>query len=167
MTSSVYDPERVEDRNRLIAMDEVLPPVLASLPDASGEADDIAECLFERHRGAYADEGGSVVVFGNDGFSVDHRSRSEVAQVVDSCLRLGLSLEAFGVCRGGYTWALILSCPGEECGEGLVADLLRAVWYAWCDASGVPRPSDRAWAVRTLARSATARRAHDWSRNGF
>ena len=56
MISSACDPERVEVRNRLIVMDEMLPPVLASLPDASGEADDIAECLFERHRGAYADE---------------------------------------------------------------------------------------------------------------
>ena len=167
MISSVHDPERVRDRNRIVATDVGLPPVLVTLPDASREADDIAECLFERHRGAYADEGVRVVVFGNDGFAEDHRSRSEVAQVVEVCLNLGLRLEAFGVCPEGYTWALVVGCPDGECGETLADDLQRAVGGAWCDASEVPRPSDWEWEFGPLAPSTPAEARHVWSRDGF
>lgn len=80
---------------------------------------------------------------------------------------LGLRLEAFGVCRGGYTWALVVECPDGECGETLADDLQRAVWGAWCDASGVPRPSDRAWEFGPLAPSTPAEARHVWSRDGF
>jgi hypothetical protein len=167
MINSLQDPRRVQDRNRLIALDGGLPLVLTTLIDAGRLADAIAVRLFERHRGAYADEDGTIVVFGNDGFADDKRSRREVAQVVEDCQSLGLGLEAFGVCRDGYTWALVMSCPCGESDETLVSSIQRAVWDAWCDASGVPRPSDRVWAVLPPGTSATTEAMHEWSRDGF
>jgi hypothetical protein len=167
MTSTVFGPERVAHRNHVITMDVGLPPVLATLPDAGLVADEVTERLFHHHRGAYADEGGGIVVFGNDGFAKDHRSRREVAHVVGVCLHLGLDLEAFGVCGEGCTWALVVSCPSEESVEAITAVLHQETFAAWFEASGVPVSRGPMWAVRQFIRSRTARAGHLWSRDGF
>ena len=167
MTSTMFCPDRIARRNRLITTVGDIPPVLATLPDAGLEADDATERLFHHHRGAYADEGGGIVVFGNDGFVEDNRSRTEVAHVVGVCLQAGLTLEAFGVTSDGYSWALIVSCPSDELAETLTSVLYQVACDAWLEASGVPVTRGPMWAVRQLTRSRTARAMHHWSRDGF
>lgn len=82
---------------------------------------------FSAHRGAWKVPGKrrECVVFGNDGFSSDVRSRIEVVRLVQELERLDVKIKGFGVSKdGGYSWALRVVFND--------ADLLdRLVWNVW------------------------------------
>jgi hypothetical protein len=80
---------------------------------------------FSIHRGAWKVARSECVVFGNDCFSDDIRSRIEVAQLAQELERLGVKIKGFGISKdGGYTWALRVAFKDDYL-------LDRLVWHIW------------------------------------
>lgn len=86
--------------------------------------------LMNRHRGVI-DCGDHFVVFGNDGYKNDPRSRREAELVMEA---LGDGTPVLGVSDEGYTWAVVVT---EYQRPTFDPDRLeKAVWNAWmlaCD----------------------------------
>ncbi|TWT55472.1 hypothetical protein KOR42_28580 [Thalassoglobus neptunius] len=86
---------------------------------------------FSAHRGAEEiddgpDDSYECIVFGNDGFQEDVRSRKEVARLMMRLDQLGIPILGFGVEPEGYSWAMRVECDDEE-----LLDLI--VWDIWFD----------------------------------
>lgn len=80
---------------------------------------------FSAHRGAWKVSRNECVVFGNDCFSDDIRSRIEVAQLAQELEHLGVKIKGFGISKdGGYTWALRVAFKDDYL-------LDRLVWHIW------------------------------------
>jgi hypothetical protein len=71
---------------------------------------------FEVHGGAVLWQPGVVVVFGNDGYSQDERTREEVELVREKLRAAKLREIGFGAdtVEGGYTWAPLVEVDGAE-----------------------------------------------------
>ena len=73
----------------------------------SALANFVSESLFANHRGIIDIDDG-FVVYGNDGYNQDQRSRNEVEIVRERLKDLGLPEPVFGVDEAeGYTWVLV------------------------------------------------------------
>ncbi|MCC9602897.1 hypothetical protein LOC67_20295 [Stieleria sp. JC731] len=91
----------------------------------------MSEENFSAHRGAAEiDDGPDIeyqcIVFGNDGFESDVRSRKQVARLAMKLDELEIPLLGFGVEPDGYTWALRVDFEDAE-----LLDLV--VWDVWFD----------------------------------
>jgi hypothetical protein len=97
---------------------------------------------FESHRGAVLWEPGVVVIFGNDGYSQDERTRKEVELVREKLRAAKIKEIGFGTdtAEGGYTWALLVEVDDDkyqtEAGQKLHRVMLTnsffdLVWDAW------------------------------------
>lgn len=94
-------------------------------PNTSAVAQLVADGCFSIHRGATG-----AYVFGNDGFSVDVRSQSQVANLVTKLEEVGIAVHSFGVCRDDWTWVCETTSKDDH--------LLRhAVWDCWRQACDV------------------------------
>jgi len=122
-------------------------------------ANEIGEHLFEAHRGAThsADYIETFVVFGNDGYSEDERSKKEV-EFLRSFVEKDDALHwlGFSTAEDGYSWVALIEHEAVD-----LINIENAVWAAWgraCD----PEHDDTAvsgyeFVQRSIAHSAIAR----------
>ncbi len=104
---------------------------------AKAAAEFVGHCLFHRHRGVL-DCNDKAVLFGNDGYDLDPRSRKEVELVRSGLKAMGLEAHGFGT---GYStdggkgsWAIVvenddrtpMNIPALEA-------LVRKAWDQACD----------------------------------
>ncbi len=88
------------------------------------------------HRGV-EDFGYRCVVFGNDGFTNDTRTREEVRLVREAVAGMGLAEEAFGTDPSGYSWAMVVRGVQRDSSAGaLHAALEKAAVKAWGTLTG-------------------------------
>jgi hypothetical protein len=78
------------------------------------------------HRGVYSLGIDIHVVYGNDGYSIDKRSRSEAQAVKDHAKRIGCPASDIQVEPNGFTWAVAVR--GDSC---IVAALNSVAWLEW------------------------------------
>jgi len=98
---------------------------------ATRQANHASEKLMHFHRGTMMRRG-RCIVFGNDSFEGDLRSRLEVVKLLGTVEKLGLEVEGFGAEEGGYSWALVVKVsPDEWLAEEQEYVLNEAVWDAW------------------------------------
>jgi hypothetical protein len=72
----------------------------------------IGRDLFQAHRGVLSRSDGRLVIFGNDGYQQDQRSRQEVELLRRKLCDSGFTEEDFGTDpTDGYTWVLIVVPP--------------------------------------------------------
>lgn len=91
-------------------------------------ADFVRAFLMSQHRGVL-DCGDQFVVFGNDGYAVDERSRREVEIVLDYFKNDSPIVD---VGHDGYSWAVVVTDYQRKTFD---ADLLtKMVWNAWMTA---------------------------------
>ena len=105
--------------------------------EARREANRAYEEMFSAHRGAFPSRVvGHTVIFGNDAYTSDGRTRAEVAKLRDYLGAKGIQEVGFGTGDvEGYTWAMIVR-------SGDSPALHTAVWWAWGHASGIPGTPD-------------------------
>ncbi|MDB5350123.1 MAG: hypothetical protein JWN86_1370 [Planctomycetota bacterium] len=130
----------VHNRNSAILGDDRIASELRSLRNAGRRANRLAKHRFHIHRGAYRAKGKRIVVFGNDGFVIDERSRREVADVMDAARRSGLTPEEFGLCDEGYTWTLVLNGVDGGPINRMLPRLALGLSASWLRASGLKVP---------------------------
>ncbi len=111
-----------------------------SPPDWNAEAKRAASYFadnhFRAHRGAAPWQTlGVCVIFGNDDYAGDDRTKAEVAHVRAALKTTGTTELGFGVDddKEGYTWAMIVQT--EKC-----EDLVNLVWEGWREANGGEPP---------------------------
>ncbi len=100
------------------------------MPQAAAEF--VSKCLFHRHRGVL-DLDDKVVIFGNDGYAKDERSRREVDLMRRELAKLELTPSGFSVCADGYSWAMIVANYQHldiDCDQ--LQNLLSDCWSAAC-----------------------------------
>jgi hypothetical protein len=86
--------------------------------------------LMHRHRGVI-DCGDQFVIYGNDGYSIDARSRREAELVVEE---LADGNPVLGISDEGYTWAVVVTDYQRPTFDP--ERLNKMVWNAWmlaCD----------------------------------
>jgi hypothetical protein len=85
------------------------------MAERDGDVDRLAalvgEELFEAIRGVLRFDDGDLLVFGNDGYTLDKRARREARQVEAALLKRGFLVRGFGLCPEGYSWALLVAPP--------------------------------------------------------
>lgn len=90
---------------------------MAERRTATQWANYISENLFEHHRGAHFDDtDGVYILFGNDGYTQDDRSKEEVNFVRKNLSLFGATEVDFGLNDGvedGYTWVMLIDIPTE------------------------------------------------------
>ena len=97
-------------------------------------ADAVAEQHFDVHRGAMTTElhfgEPAIVLFGNDSYARDERTRRQVELVRDALVRYGIRILGFGVdTEESYSWAILVDSEDEDLGD--------LVWAAWAEARGL------------------------------
>jgi hypothetical protein len=103
---------------------------------ARAAAEFVGHCLFHRHRGAF-DCGDKVVLFGNDGYDVDARSRKEVELVRSGLEAMGVEAAGFGTGfsedGGNWSWAIVVENYGRKPISIRALDaLVRKAWHQAC-----------------------------------
>jgi hypothetical protein len=104
----------------------------------------IGRDLFQAHRGVLSRSDGRLIIFGNDGYRQDQRSRQEVELLRGKLHDGGFTEEGFGTDPAdGYTWVLIVAAPKahSEDRAGVAFHLLYCaaeaedlLWGAWLTA---------------------------------
>jgi hypothetical protein len=100
-----------------------------------------AKELAQQERGVL-DWGDFFLLFGNDGFNQDARTRREVVLTKKELKKLGLKADAFGVSGNGSSWA-ILTPKKDRRREVWLAALqatLDMAWDAACDEQNKQEP---------------------------
>jgi hypothetical protein len=106
---------------------------------------------FEAHRGAVLWEPGVVVIFGNDGYLQDERTRKEVEVVREKLRATNIKEIGFGTdtAEDGYTWALLVEVDEYQTEAGqkfhrvmLTGSFFDLVWDAWSIAYPTDDPQD-------------------------
>jgi hypothetical protein len=88
------------------------------------------------HHGAEAGDR-RAIVYGNDGYEGDPRTRKQVRLVRERATGLGLVEESFGTSADGYSWAVVYRVsPPADAGDAAEA-LDGLVWRAWEEARGL------------------------------
>jgi len=83
----------------------------------------IGEMLCEAHRGAIKCRSGLSIVFANDGYKGNDRSKLEVDLLRQRLEDSAVAELAFGFCPAGYTWVMLVD-------SGNTAQLDDGVWEA-------------------------------------
>ena len=104
---------------------------------AKAAAEFVGHCLFHRHRGVL-DCGDKVVLFGNDGYDSDARSRKEVELVRSGLEAMGLKTHGFGTGYpdedGNGSWAVVVeNYSGQPMNIPDLEALVRKAWDQACD----------------------------------
>lgn len=100
---------------------------------ASTIAEYVGRHMPSAHRGALPyGLPGVLVLFGNDGFATDQRTKREVETVTQSLRLLGAEDLEFGTDKAGDSWAIIATLPEFPVHTAVrdVADLAWDVWYS-------------------------------------
>jgi hypothetical protein len=100
--------------------------------EASRMADHVCAHMFSSHRGAMAGQyPGTLVLFGNDGYAQDERTRELVERLGSAVTAGGLQVLGFGVNQpDSYSWALIIRCDADEWSLQVATAL---VWDEWSE----------------------------------
>jgi hypothetical protein len=77
-------------------------------------AEAVGEEFFEALRGVLCFDDGDLLLFGNDGYTLDERARREARQVEAALLKRGFLVKGFGLCPQGYSWALLVAPPAAK-----------------------------------------------------
>ena len=96
-------------------------------------ADFACELHFHWHRGVI-NCGNRYVLFGNDGFKSDARSRNEAEILMQ---RLAVHKPTLGQSKDGYTWAIVLTDHSRQVFDE--HELHEMVWEAWAEVCKGPR----------------------------
>jgi hypothetical protein len=104
---------------------------------AKAAAEFVGRCLFHRHRGVL-DCGDKVVLFGNDGYDSDARSRKEAELVRSGLEAMGLKAHGFGTGYpdedGNGSWAVVVeNYSGQPMNIPALEALVRQAWDQACD----------------------------------
>jgi hypothetical protein len=104
---------------------------------AKAAADFVGRCLFDQHRGVL-DCGDKVVLFGNDAYDSDPRSRKEVELVRSGLEAMGLQAHGFGTGYpdedGNGSWAVVVENYSRQPMNIPALDaLVRQAWTKACE----------------------------------
>jgi hypothetical protein len=102
--------------NQLLALDT---------PSCGNAAEYAREQYIAVHRGVFP--GSNSVIFGNDCFNTDVRSRLEVCKLVENLNDDGIDILGFGTDADGVTWAMEVASDDPEWLQGML-------WGAWTSA---------------------------------
>jgi hypothetical protein len=99
--------------------------------EAAAVANYVGDNMFEAHRGAMSwRQVGIAVVFGNDCYADDDRTKEEVFLLREALSQVGAKVLGFGVDTSeGYSWAMIVEPPDNV----NVPFLNRMIWQISVD----------------------------------
>lgn len=99
-------------------------------PQAIIAAEFANACLMHKHRGVI-DCDTCFVIFGNDGYAVDQRSRKEAAEVWGALKQHDIQ---FGLSSDGNTWAFVVTDHSQShFDREELEDLVWTTWMCVCD----------------------------------
>jgi hypothetical protein len=129
-------------------------------------ADYIQKKMFDAHRGVMIWHNGLIVVFGNDGFSRDEKTREVVSHVRETLrselapakeLGFGLSNAPEGYPNdAGYTWAIVCRACDKVGVSDARDEIDNVLWAAWNESDGLG-PDDYVRVQRRIANSVILR----------
>ena len=84
--------------------------------------------LMHTHRGVEPSGADMYVLFGNDSYATDNRSKAEAEAVRQAACDEGLYISDIQTSEDGYTWAIAAICDEET--ADYLADVMHDTWFS-------------------------------------
>ena len=102
-------------------------------PAATAAAEFFCQCLCHRHRGVVNCDD-KVLIYGNDCYADDPRSRREVELLIQRLKQLEIFKHEFGLSSDGNTWALLIrNYRGDDIPMDDLVTMVTDAWVIACE----------------------------------